>query len=519
MKKPCKQCLRLIAVLAAVLCLCCSAYAQNGAIVQAAPVAKFSGSWYEIGRQIGLTYPESIVSFGLTMQTVLMFAGPGQGWTPQAFYAEIEGLLPQSIRDHLEGMAAGLAEARYMSHETAWNIVVTQNVATDLLNMDSMSSVPRPSARDFFGCTGFAVSSGAGTFLCHNTDAPSTGGDDINVLMYWQPDSGENGFITMDPPGWADVAYAVNDRGIGVTMNAGNPNTDARIGLPVNCMIRTVMEHASSLEEAVGYFRTFLDQGNSFSTGGALVHLVDFNTSGMAKLQVRSRALEVTYGEESPHGVTFIGSANHFTGDFNPDPDYYYESSFERHERLMQLLGGTETFDLDACWSVLSDTLDGEGGSNCISRTGGSSGTAFGTVFTADGVYYTIGPPHEYLARYGTPQYVALDSAAAMNLATFTASPESGAVTLSWTVDDESDIASFDLYRAPSQTGPFEKITASPVAVHDAGGGAYVYEDTGLQNRNRYFYRLEINGTGGAPALQPCTVSATPRLIYAAAGR
>ena len=56
-----------------------------------------------------------------------------------------------------------------------------------------------------------------------------------------------------------------------------------------------------------------------------------------AKIQLRSEVIEVTYGEERVPDVVSIGSANHFVGDFNPDPSFEYESSFMRHDRLMDL--------------------------------------------------------------------------------------------------------------------------------------------------------------------------------------
>ena len=40
----------------------------------------FEGSWYEIGRQIGQTYPDSIIDFANTFTIVLEVLGP-LGWT------------------------------------------------------------------------------------------------------------------------------------------------------------------------------------------------------------------------------------------------------------------------------------------------------------------------------------------------------------------------------------------------------------------------------------------------------
>jgi len=182
---------------------------------------------------------------------------------------------------------------------------------------------------------------------------------------------------------------------------------NAEVGMPINFMVRYVMEHASTLSEAVDYFSDFLDTpGNNYGTSGAILLLVDFNDSSMAKIQVRSEIIEVTYGEELKPGVTYVYGTNHFLGDFNPDPDYYYESSFLRLDRLLEILPAYDTCDLETCWDILSDHGDGDANNNTISRDGNgfaATATVFSTVFTGENVYYTIQRPHEYLDIYGEP--------------------------------------------------------------------------------------------------------------------
>ncbi len=376
----------------------------NG-LEKTAPIEHFSGSWQEIGRQVGQTFADNIISFGNIMKLVLNAVGPGNGWTPQTYYDATVEWIPRSIQDHLQGMALGLSEVRSISYTTAWDLVLTQNFAVELINMGkNMSKVPEV---DLFGCTAFGVVSDQGSFLSHNTDAMSMGYN-TSVIMYWEPSNGDYAYITMDPPGWADVAFGLNEKGLAVTMNAGNPNTAAAMGMYSNFLIRYAMEHASTLEEAVGMFEDHLDNGSSFGPTGAIIHFMDFNQNTMAKIQLRSEEIEVTYGQQSQNGATYIGSANHFVGDFNPDPEYYYESSDERYKRLMVLMEETKNFDKNGCWSVMSDTNGGEPNNNTISRKGtfATSSTVFGTIFTKDGLYYALGMPHEYLDEYNTPQFV-----------------------------------------------------------------------------------------------------------------
>ncbi|MCX8043811.1 MAG: C45 family autoproteolytic acyltransferase/hydrolase [Desulfobacterota bacterium] len=476
---------------------------EDSMLVQTTSVARFSGRWEEIGRQIGLTYPEYIVDFGRIMGFVLLMAGPGHGWNAETYYRTIEDKVPHSIKDHLRGLASGVADVLHLRYETAWHLVLTQNFATELLNMDNMATIP--DALGFRGCTGFAVTSPAGTFLCHNTDATASG-DNIVVLMLWQPTNGDYAYMTMDPPGWADVAYGLNEKGIGVTMNAGSPNIDAEIGLPINFMLRFIMEHAATLDEAVRYIEDYIDQGNNFGTGGALVHIVDFNTHEMAKIQVRSRFYETTYGVQSAFGIRYVASANHYTGQFNPDPDFQYESSFARYDRLLELIEQTAVFDRDACWNVLSDTAGGEEGPNTISRIMSSGGTMFGLVMTREGIQCTMGPPSLYRKKFGEPPLIRYADLAEHPVASYTAQPLSRQVILSWGLHENAAVSGYKVYRACGQKGSY-------ALIKELDGDATQFIDTGLQNQQRYYYRLEAIGSKGTTMVYG-PICATPKLRY-----
>jgi hypothetical protein len=269
----------------------------------------------------------------------------------------------------------------------------------------------------------------------------------------------------MDPPGWADVGYGLNEKGIAVTTNAGNPNDNATIGLPPNIMLRRVLEEAATLEEAVGLFEDWLDNGTGFGTGGAILHIADFNQNKIAKIQLRSNVIEVTYGAESGPGAQYVGSANHFVGDFNPDPSYFYESSFERYARLMDLLdNSTEDFNLEQCWTVLRDTNGGAANNNTISRAGGVSKTVFSTIFTPEGMYYSLEPPHLYFEHYKKAQYAGKPAQPSY---TFVNTSTVGAVgsflKLRWTTAYQRPFSRFNIYRSTSRDGGYKKINLMPI--------------------------------------------------------
>jgi hypothetical protein len=361
------------------------------------------GSYKEMGQQVARTYADFIID-----AMVSVFGG-GLGITPEeakSHYATLEDVIPDSIKDYMEGMALGLTEVRPLSYETAWDMVVVNSFAINILNIPSNDS----SAKELFGCTAFAVSSAAGTFLAHNTDNQK-GYEHNGAVMYIQPTNGDNSYLHQLTPAFADVMLALNDKGIAVTFNVGAPNVNATMGLPPVFMVRYVMEKASTLKEAVAYFTDFIDDGNTFGYGGAIFLLVDFNDSSMAKIQVRSEKLKVTYGEELKPGVTYVATANHFDEDFRDDTDFDpeidYESSWFRFKRLMEILPEFETYDADSCWTILTDHGDGDPDNNTICRDGPSTGTTLSHVFTADKMYYTLGRPNKYLELYDSP--IAID--------------------------------------------------------------------------------------------------------------
>jgi hypothetical protein len=301
----------------------------------------------------------------------------------------------------MEGMAFGLSEVTPFNYDRTWDMVLVTSFAINSLNIPTTMNT----ATETFGCTAFAVSSAAGTFLAHNTDN-SKGSENNGGLMHIVPDNGDNSYLHLFAPAFVDVGLALNDKGIGITYNVGNPNVNADMGLPPLFMVRHAIEKASTLEEVINYFEDFIAEGNTYGYGGAIFLVVDFKDSSMAKIQVRSEKIKVTDGKELKSGVTYIASTNHFDDDFRDDPDYYYESSWLRYERLMEILPQYEVYDLETCWSILSDHGDADPTNNTISRNGSTSGTTVTNIFTADTLYYTLGMPHTYLEIYGDPQVV-----------------------------------------------------------------------------------------------------------------
>jgi hypothetical protein len=287
-------------------------------------------------------------------------------------------------------------------------MITTSGLFFNLISSLSASS-RATDTEEILGCTAFAFTSEAGTFLGHNTDNPMS--DNASAILRYVPDNGDNAYVHFFHPGFVDVSLAMNDKGIAITFNVGNPNVNAAVGLPVLFMVRYALEKSSTVDEVVGYFQDFIDTpGNSFGHQGGILLVVDVTNGTMAKIQVRSEKIKVTYDEELKPGVRYIASTNHFDEDFRDDPTYYYESSWMRRERLEELLSLFETYNLDTCWTILTDHGDGEANNNTISRDGSPSITTITNVFTADKAYYTVMMPHVYLDIYGEPQVFEFES-------------------------------------------------------------------------------------------------------------
>ena len=94
-------------------------------------------------------------------------------------------------------------------------------------------------------------------------------------------------------------------------------------------------------------------------------------------------------------------------------------------------------------------------------------------------------------------------TATAVTLTSFTAHGRDSAVELSWETASELNNLGFHLYRAASESGPYERVTASviPGLGSSPSGARYRYVDSGLVNGTAYFYKLEDIETTGKTEL------------------
>lgn len=85
--------------------------------------------------------------------------------------------------------------------------------------------------------------------------------------------------------------------------------------------------------------------------------------------------------------------------------------------------------------------------------------------------------------------------------------------TLRWTTASEVDNFGFDVYRADSEDGPYEKLTDRPIA----GAGTadvptrYEYVDATIERGREYFYYVESISMGGERKRFTPVIRASPK--------
>lgn len=102
-----------------------------------------------------------------------------------------------------------------------------------------------------------------------------------------------------------------------------------------------------------------------------------------------------------------------------------------------------------------------------------------------------------------------------IKLASFTVTPDHKQNIINWSTASETDNAGFNIYRSSSENGDYMKINDEliPAEGSPTEGALYEFTDTTVQNRKKYWYKLEDVDMNGTVTVHG-PVSAVPRLIY-----
>ena len=173
--------------------------------------------------------------------------------------------------------------------------------------------------------------------------------DQNKIVVHVAPDEGLR-FISVSWPGMAGVVSGINEARVAVTVNAGQSSDQPSIGIPISILIRDVLQHASTLEEAVDMVRTS-------QVFVADAYLVADGTSGRAVVVEKSPHTCVV---RQPDGSS-IACTNHFLRPpLRDDPAnqaYSQEAtSVTRYQRLTDLVAQAHgTLDVPAAARILRD--------------------------------------------------------------------------------------------------------------------------------------------------------------------
>ena len=375
--------------------------------VKLCPVVTLEGSWEKIGYDTAYYFRHTIEKGAKQFRN--LGVGPKKA---QDCYDRVEGLIHDDIKKQIQGMQKGLSDLGL--NEPPLNKVLIWNFAQDILQ------------RWDLGCTAFAFHSPEnGIFLAHNTDNVAAT-IKMNTVIHFKPDNGDNAFLSWFAPGFVGVGMGINDKKLALSFNVGEPNNNAEIGLPVVFKAREVLAKCDDLQCAIDRFSRFLDEGGNYGEMGAILTVVDFNDSTMARIQICSDKMSVTYGHElHAEKVTYSAVANHFEGRCAlEEPGRFRplawlsrifrgnrkDSSHHRYERLMELIT-TEgiKYDMETCWWILTDSRGKLPNNNTICRRGFPVSTTASHVLTERSCYYSLGLPSKYLATYGKPLFIDLD--------------------------------------------------------------------------------------------------------------
>lgn len=120
-----------------------------------------------------------------------------------------------------------------------------------------------------------------------------------------------------------------------------------------------------------------------------------------------------------------------------------------------------------------------------------------------------------YIERLLDDSIIAVETLKTLSLSVLSAEPYCGAVVINWTTAYEKDLTGFNIYRSTAEYGTYTRINDDIISAigSETAGEDYTFEDTGLLNGIKYFYRIESMDSENN-AFKHAPVSVTPRFLY-----
>jgi tetratricopeptide (TPR) repeat protein len=251
--------------------------------------------------------------------------------------------VPPEYREEIRGIAEGM-EDPFPGYGPRYHRILNYHAAHDI----SHWVLDKP----VIGCTAFAARGGAtaGGRLLVGRNFDFEGGrcfDEGKLILCCRPRTGK-AFLSVSWPGMAGAVTGLNEDRLYCSINGAHSSDRDNIGTPVSIVVRQVLQHASSLEDAARIIR----EAEVFVSDSYLV--------------ADGRTGEALVVEKSPGRVAVrriegdvLLQANHFeTPDFAADEgNLEYQrvgTSLSRRARLAELVGRAP-LDAPAAAAILRD--------------------------------------------------------------------------------------------------------------------------------------------------------------------
>jgi len=312
--------------------------------------ARFEGSAYERGYARGTLAYEEIVRGERSVHNLIRRFFPSaisRFLLRRTVASKLRGSLPEIPEDRREEIV-GLSDAMDPDpFPDDWNPYARHLALIALHDLSQRFADDTPLAA---ACTGFlasgAATAGGHTLLARNFDFEAdTLFDREKIVAYIVPDRGIP-YLTVTFAGLTGVTTGFNREGIGIAIHAWSGGPTGSVGEPATLVAADVLEHASTLDEAV----SILGAATVFVSDIYL--LGDGKTGELAVVEKTPRSFAVRRGGE------LLAVANHpetprFAGG---RPLNASSTSTYRRARLEEALGERETpLDVASAVGVLRD--------------------------------------------------------------------------------------------------------------------------------------------------------------------
>jgi isopenicillin-N N-acyltransferase-like protein len=245
-------------------------------------------------------------------------------------YRHLTDFIPLARQEEIAGLAAGSID-RHSDFLPTYHRIVFYHALHDITQGLEHSPM--------LGCTAFAAAGPATTnghlIIGRNFDFEGPEIFDREKSVIFFKPTGKIPFASVAWVGMSGVVTGLNTQGIFVSINAARTDDKGREGMPVEILVREILENAHSLDEAIALIKKTPVMVPDF-------YLVGDGKSGESAVVERSPTRVEVRRSSPSHGETTL-LANHallpaFAGDAENDRLKRYMTSGARFKRLEELV-------------------------------------------------------------------------------------------------------------------------------------------------------------------------------------